>query len=79
MGEDAKEDPALSMEAKAKLQASIKDKEKKLCTGFVAKDVEQAAMQMGYEFSGVDKPADGNGLYGLRYSEFVVQSLSIRV
>lgn len=29
-------------------------------------------MYTGYDFSGVDKPEDANGLYGLRYAEFVV-------
>ena len=41
-------------------------------TGFVAQEVEQAAKESGYEFSGVDKPQNENDLYGLRYSEFVV-------
>ena len=41
-------------------------------TGFVAQEVEQAALAIGYDFSGVDKPENEDGLYGLRYSEFVV-------
>jgi hypothetical protein len=41
-------------------------------TGFIAQEVEKAAQALGYEFSGVDAPADKDGLYGLRYSEFVV-------
>lgn len=40
-------------------------------TGFVAQEVEKAAREIGYDFSGVDRPADGDGLYALRYSEFV--------
>ncbi len=48
------------------------DIEKKLMTGFVAQDVEQAANEMGYEFSGVQKPATEDGLYAITYSEFVV-------
>lgn len=41
-------------------------------TGFVAQDVEQAANEMGYEFSGIQKPATEDGLYAITYSEFVV-------
>ena len=41
-------------------------------TGFLAQEVETAAKKIGYDFSGVDAPANENDLYGLRYSEFVV-------
>jgi trimeric autotransporter adhesin len=41
-------------------------------TGFIAQEVEIAAKQTGFSFSGVDKPATENGTYGLRYAEFVV-------
>ena len=41
-------------------------------SGFLAQDVEKAAKESGYEFSGVDKPETADGLYALRYSEFVV-------
>lgn len=41
-------------------------------TGFVAQEVEKAALSLGYDFSGVDKPKGEEELYGLRYSEFVV-------
>ena len=41
-------------------------------TGFIAQEVEQAAQQTGYHFSGIDKPKNENDLYGLRYAEFVV-------
>jgi len=44
--------------------------QRKLHTGFVAQDVEKAAKSVGYDFDGVD--VDENGIYGLRYSEFVV-------
>ncbi|MBK7855503.1 MAG: tail fiber domain-containing protein [Bacteroidetes bacterium] len=43
-----------------------------LHTGFIAQEVEQAANQVGYNFSGVDKPKNENDMYGLRYAEFVV-------
>lgn len=41
-------------------------------TGFVAQEVEKAAQELGYDFSGVDAPKSKEGFYGLRYSEFVV-------
>lgn len=48
------------------------DIEKIKFSGFIAQEVESAASKIGYDFSGVDKPADGKGIYSLRYSEFVV-------
>ena len=41
-------------------------------TGFVAQEVEAVAKNLKYDFSGVDKPKNGNDFYGLRYAEFVV-------
>jgi hypothetical protein len=41
-------------------------------TGFIAQEVEQAAKEIGYDFSGVDVPKNDKGMYGLRYAEFVV-------
>jgi hypothetical protein len=41
-------------------------------SGFLAQDVEKTAQSIGYDFSGVDADETGAGLYGLRYSEFVV-------
>jgi hypothetical protein len=40
--------------------------------GFIAQEVEEAAKKLGFEFSGVDKPKTKDGLYGLRYDNFVV-------
>ena len=56
----------------ATIQKDIAAKEKVLQTGFVAQDVERAAKELGYDFSGVDAPKNSNDLYGLRYAEFVV-------
>ena len=39
--------------------------------GFVAQEVELAAKKLNFEFSGVDKPANDDGLYGLRYDNFI--------
>jgi len=41
-------------------------------TGFIAQEVETAARNCGFEFSGVDAPKNENDMYGLRYAEFVV-------
>jgi len=41
-------------------------------SGFLAQEVHAAAQNIGYDFSGVDKPKSENDLYGLRYAEFVV-------
>lgn len=41
-------------------------------SGFIAQEVEQTAKELGYSFSGVDAPKSDNGVYGLRYAEFVV-------
>jgi trimeric autotransporter adhesin len=45
------------------------DIEKIQFTGFIAQEVDAAAKNIGYNFSGVDKRGD---MYGLRYAEFVV-------
>lgn len=47
-------------------------KERVTYTGFIAQDVEKAAKALGFNFSGVDAPKDKDGLYGIRYAEFVV-------
>ncbi|MBI5324902.1 MAG: tail fiber domain-containing protein [Ignavibacteriae bacterium] len=41
-------------------------------SGFLAQEVEQAAIISGYNFSGVTKPENERDLYSLRYAEFVV-------
>ena len=41
-------------------------------TGFVAQEVEQAAKELDYQFSGVDVPKNAEDFYGLRYAEFAV-------
>ena len=54
------------------IQKGRDEKSKIVYTGFIAQDVEKAANEIGYDFSGVDKPQNEHGLYGLRYAEFVV-------
>ena len=41
-------------------------------TGFIAQEVEQAAFEINYDFSGIDKPTNANDRYGLRYGQFTV-------
>jgi hypothetical protein len=53
-------------------QQSIHERESVVFSGFSAQEVEKAASAAGYDFSGVDKPKNGNDFYGLRYSDFVV-------
>ncbi|MEO8733175.1 MAG: tail fiber domain-containing protein, partial [Flavobacteriales bacterium] len=43
-----------------------------LQTGFIAQEVEAAARELGYDFSGVDAPKNADDMYGLRYAEFTV-------
>ncbi len=51
---------------------SEKAKGYQIQTGFIAQEVEQAAKELNYDFSGVDKPKNAEDSYGLRYAEFVV-------
>jgi trimeric autotransporter adhesin len=61
-----------SEEWNEQMKTAIAEKEKMLQTGFVAQEVEQAAKETGFDFSGIDKPRTANGMYALRYAEFVV-------
>ncbi|MEP6514234.1 MAG: tail fiber domain-containing protein, partial [Parafilimonas sp.] len=65
-------DKNLSAEGKAVMDKGFKEKEQIRYTGFVAQDVETAAKELNYDFSGVDAAKNENDLYGLRYAEFVV-------
>lgn len=48
------------------------DIEKTKQSGFIAQQVDSAAKACGYNFNGVNKPLNNNGLYSLSYSDFVV-------
>lgn len=48
------------------------DIEEKRITGFLAQDVEQAAKELNYEFSGVTAPKNKNDLFSISYAEFVM-------
>jgi len=54
------------------LRNAVTEQEKIILSGFVAQEVEKAANDAGYDFSGVEKPKNENDFYGLRYAEFVV-------
>ena len=55
-----------------KMKEAMAEKQHMRFSGLVAQEVEQAAKEAGYDFSGVDKPKNETGFYGLRYAEFVV-------
>ncbi len=55
-----------------RIRESEQLKSQELQSGFIAQEVEQAAKELGYDFSGVDKPKNNDDSYGLRYAEFVV-------
>ncbi len=58
--------------ANAEMKKSEDEASNIVYNGFIAQEVEEAAKKLNYEFSGVDKPQTEDGLYGLRYSDFVV-------
>ena len=48
------------------------DVEKVKYSGFLAQEVEQAARESGYDFSGITAPKNSKDLYSLSYEQFVV-------
>jgi len=62
------EDKAANAEMKKAEEAAGKI----VYNGFIAQEVEEAAKKLNFEFSGVDKPQSKDGLYGLRYDNFIV-------
>jgi len=53
-------------------QDAYTNSEAQIRTGFVAQDVEKAANEVGYNFSGIHKPANEQDNYSLAYAEFTV-------
>jgi hypothetical protein len=47
-------------------------KQQVIYTGFVAQDVEKAAKELNYDFSGVDAAKSDKDLYALRYNDFIM-------
>ncbi|MEO8962543.1 MAG: hypothetical protein ABI325_11720, partial [Ginsengibacter sp.] len=41
-------------------------------TGFIAQEVEKAATETGYHFTGINKPASDRGHYSLSYTSFIM-------
>ncbi|WP_431216120.1 tail fiber domain-containing protein [Puia sp. P3] len=54
------------------MAASLAERKARVFSGFVAQEVEAAAGEAGYDFSGIDKPKNDQDYYGLRYGSFVV-------
>lgn len=54
------------------MREARRQQEAKIYTGFVAQDVEKAAKEVGYDFSGVETPPNDCTPYSIRYAEFVV-------
>ncbi|HRH49127.1 MAG TPA: tail fiber domain-containing protein [Panacibacter sp.] len=58
--------------ADAEIERGITEAGKMIHSGFIAQEVEAAATKLNFTFSGVDKPQSKDGLYGLRYDNFVM-------
>lgn len=56
----------------AEIEKGITEAGKMIHSGFIAQEVEAAATKLNFTFSGVDKPQNKDGLYGLRYDNFVM-------
>ena len=54
------------------MEASYKEAAALRRTGFIAQEVEKAASESGYDFSGINKPKSEKEYYGLSYESFVV-------
>jgi hypothetical protein len=54
------------------MQKARADQEKIVYTGFLAQQVEEAAAETGYNFSGVNKPVNDKTPYSLTYESFTV-------
>lgn len=61
-----------SLMSDASFGKGIRTKEQQLYSGFSAQQVEQAAAKVGYNFSGLHKPANDKDHYTLEYATFVV-------
>ena len=66
---DMYDDPEFAAERMAQIPERARNTSE---SGFIAQEVDAAARELGYEFSGVDAPKNSNDRYGLRYAAFVV-------
>ena len=62
----------ITPEMKAQIDDAIHSKETKRMSGFIAQEVEKAALETNYDFDGIKKPANDKDNYGLAYASFVV-------
>lgn len=75
LGEDMCRNEDGNMKLAEPSEADQKSRDEKsaiIYSGFIAQEVENAAMELGYVFSGVEPPVHENDFYSLRYAEFVV-------
>ena len=61
-----------SLTSDSREEEAIRNKERILYTGFIAQEVEQAALATHYNFSGVVRPQNNRDAYSLNYADFVV-------
>jgi hypothetical protein len=66
------QDEQMTPEAQSVKQKTLEEKESIVETGFIAQEVEQAAKELKYNFSGVEVSKNDKDAYALRYAEFVV-------
>jgi hypothetical protein len=71
-GENIRTVPAKYSDVEAQAEEGIRKKESIKYTGFIAQEVEKAAQDSRFNFSGVLKPLNGKDAYSLSYAEFVV-------
>ena len=65
-------DPAALVNVPEGLVGAVQARGEIRYTGFLAQEVEVAAQETGFDFSGVASPRAGEDSYGLRYAEFTV-------
>jgi trimeric autotransporter adhesin len=65
-------DDANAKSADAEMDNATDAAAKIIYSGFIAQEVQAVAEKLNYDFSGVDKPQTKDGMYGLRYDNFIV-------
>jgi hypothetical protein len=68
----ARRRPSHGLASNAVARPTPTENDNRRFSGFIAQEVEQASQQSAYDFGGVQKPANENDLYTLRYADFVV-------
>lgn len=62
----------MGVDARSSMEKALQEKETAMHTGFVAQEVESAAKELGFKFSGVEAPVNEKDVYALRYTDFIV-------